>query len=155
MNENGEVQKLKDGTWIKLKPYMSANRVVVKMQTPEKKKVCVPLVWLVADAFMGGRRKGFDIVHKNGSKFDCSVYNLRFATKRESGMISCGNRRKAVEKIDRDGNVVALYRSATEAAKANYIAKNAVGQRCRNELVDPFALTGFSFRYEKGVRGAK
>lgn len=151
VDEAGTVEKFYKGKWSKLTPFIHGRRAVVKMRTTDNRKVDVPLVWLVADAFMGGRKPGLAIVHKNGAKLDCSVGNLKFVSHKTCGLLSCGNRRKAVEKIDRDGNVLALYRSATEAARANYMVKNAVGQRCRNELADPFALTGFSFRYEKAI----
>ena len=149
INEDGMVEKFYSGKWVRLNPYIHGNRAVIKMRTVDNRKVDVPLVWLVSDAFMGGRPKGFAIIHKNGAKLDCSVTNLKIVTIKECARLSCGNRRKAVEKIDRDGNVVDLYRSVTEAARKNHMVKNAVGQRCRNELKDPFALTGFSFRYER------
>ncbi len=151
INEEAAVQKLSGGEWTRLTPYIHGNRAVVKMRTADNRKVDVPVVWLMADAFMGGRRKGVTVIHKNGYKLDCSLNNLKFATVRECAKLSCGNRRKAVEKIDRDGNVLELYASATEAAKKNYMVKNAVGQRCRNELKDPFKLTGYSFRFEQAI----
>ena len=149
INEEAEIQKFYNGEWVNLKPYYHTNRIAVKLRGVDNKKLDTPLVWLMADAFMGGRRKGYNIIHKNGSKWDCSLNNLKFASKRESGLLSCNNRRRSVEKIDQDGNVLELYKSATEAAKKNFMAKNAVGQRCRNELKNPFKLTGFSFRYER------
>ena len=54
---------------------------------------------------------------------------------------------KPVEKIDMIGKVVATYPSITVAAKANHMSESAVKNRCKNLILDPFARTGFSFRY--------
>lgn len=60
INREGCVQKqLDDGSWYTLKAYMSGgrSRAVVKMRSKDNRKIEVPLVWLMADAFMGGRRR--------------------------------------------------------------------------------------------------
>jgi len=149
VNESGAVRKqLEDGSWFYLRPYVAGrNRACVKMRTADNRKVDVPVVWLVADAFMGGRRPGMNILHKNGAKMDCAVWNLKFVTKRESGKVSSGNRRKAVAKIDRKGNVVEMYSSGREAAKKNYISQNSIWARCRNKVQDPFSIDGFNYQY--------
>ena len=78
INREGCVQKqLEDGSWYTLKAYMvgGRSRAVVKMRSKDNRKIEVPLVWLMADAFMGGRRPGYGIVHRNGAKLDCSLGN--------------------------------------------------------------------------------
>lgn len=55
---------------------------------------------------------------------------------------------QTVEKIDRDGRVLAWYPSLVSAAKANFLSVGAVYHRCAGTLKkDPFALAGASFRY--------
>ena len=80
INRKGCVQKqMEDGSWYTLKPYTSGrSRVAVKLRSIDNRKIDVPLVWLMADAFMGGRRPGYGIVHRNGAKFDCEPENLKF-----------------------------------------------------------------------------
>lgn len=151
INEEGQVEKqLPDGTWVKLKPYLSGrNRVCVKMRTADDRKVDMPLVWLMADAFMQGRRPGYGIVHKNGSKYDCGLNNLRYATLAECGKMSSANRRRPVLKLDRSGHVVAIYKSAAEAAAKNFLSKTAIWNRCVGKVKDPYALDGYNYRYER------
>ena len=157
INEEGDIQKFWNGAWVNLRPYLSGGRAraMVKMRSVENKPVDVPLVWLVADAFMGGRRPGMAIIHKNGSKLDCGVRNLRFVTRREAASLSWGNRRRPVMKISRDGEVVDIYPSVTAAAKANYISKNSIWARCTGRVADPYSLDGYDYRYESPGPGRR
>lgn len=151
INDEGTVEKqLSNGTWTRLKPYLAGrNRICVKMRTADNRKIDVPVVWLMADAFMQGRQPGLCIVHKNGSKFDCSRNNLQYMTHAECGKISGDNRRRPVLKVDRHGNVVGVYRSVTEAASRNFISKTAVWHRCAGKVKDPYGLDGYSYKYER------
>lgn len=151
INEDACVQKqLEDGSWYTLKAYIGGGRAraMVKLRTADNRKVEVPVVWLMADAFMGGRRPGYAIIHKNRAKLDCSLGNLEFIPCKESGRISCRSRRKAVMKVDQAGNVVEIYASGREAAKKNYISQNSIWARCHNQVKDPYRLDGFNYQYE-------
>lgn len=145
INREAVVRKeLESGEWYVLKPYISGRtRACVKMRTADNRKVDVPVVWLMADAFMGGRRPGYNIIHRNGAKMDCELVNLSFASKQVSGKLSSANRRKAVMKVDQDGQVVAIYSSGREAAKKNYISQNAIWARCTGKVKDPYRLDGY------------
>ena len=146
-------KELESGEWYVLKPYISGRtRACVKMRTADNRKVDVPVVWLMADAFMGGRRTGYNIIHRNGAKMDCELVNLSFASKQVSGKISSANRRKAVMKVDQAGQVVAIYSSGREAAKKNYISQNAIWARCTGKVKDPYRLDGYDYRYETSRR---
>ena len=155
INREGCVQKqLADGSWYTLKPYIGGGRAraMVKMRTADNRKIDVPVVWLMADAFMGGRRPGYAIIHKNGAKLDCSLGNLKFLPLNKCGLLSCQSRRKAVEKVDRAGQVTAIYASAREAAERNYISQTSVWARCNGLVKDPFKLDGYDYRYEDRSR---
>lgn len=156
INDEGMVQKMDNGAWVDLTPYISGRaRACVKMRTADNRKVDVPVVWLMADAFMGGRRTGYCITHKDGSKLNCDLRNLEFKTSRECGKLSSGHRRKTVLKIDRQGNVVAIFRSAREAAEKEYICQNSISARCLGNVKNPFELTGYTYQYEDTTRGRK
>lgn len=153
INEDGVVQKrLCNGDWYTLTPYITGNRkrAVVKMRSLENKAIEVPVVWLMADAFMGGRRDGYAIVHSNKAKLDCSLGNLSFVPMSDCGRISCRSRRMSVEKVDRDGNVVEIYASGREAAVKNHISQNAIWARCNGKVKDPYRLDDHDYRYECG-----
>ena len=152
INRKGCVQKqLEDGSWYTLKPYIGGgrSRAMVKMRSKDNRKIEVPLVWLMADAFMGGQRPGYGIVHRNGAKLDCALENLKFMPLRECGRLSCRSRRRAVEKIDRNGQIVAIYASAREAARKNFISQNSIWARCNGRVKDPFCLVDHDYRYEQ------
>lgn len=154
INEEGDVQKFYEGKWVALRPYISGgrNRAMVKMRTIDNRKIEVPLVWLMADAFMGGRRPGMNIIHKNGSKLDCAVWNLKFVTKSESGKLGAGARRRTVLKVAPDGTVVAVFSSGREASRADFISQNAINQRCLHQVKNPFLLNGYTYEYEDRIR---
>lgn len=151
INDEGTVEKqLPNGTWVKLNPYLAGrSRVCVKMRTAENKQVDMPVVWLMADAFMKGRIPGMCIVHKNGSKFDCSLRNLQYMTYVQCGKLSGSNRRRPVLKLDKSGEVVAIYKSVTEAANKNYLSRTAVWHRCAGKVKNPYDLDGYDYKYER------
>ena len=148
IDDEGHVEKWDGIKWVRLTPYISGrDRACVKMRTKDNRKVDVPVVNLMADAFMGGKKPGECIIHKNGSKLDCAIYNLKKVSKSECGKISSRNRRRAVAKIDRTGTVLQIYPSAREAAKQNHLSQTAVWHRCTNKLKYPFELDGTTYQY--------
>lgn len=152
IDENSCVQKRVKGKWFTKKPYLHGNRACVKMRSVDNKSLDVPVVWLMADAFMGGLRLGCNIVHKNGYKLDCSLRNLEVISKQESGKRYGGkNRRIAVAKVDMDGNVVEIYSSGREAARKNYLSQSSVWLRCKKKIAYPFDLDGFDYIYADEV----
>ena len=149
ISEEGVVQKLDGEKWITLTPMLSNTRAEVSMRREDGSRCKVPVVRLMANAFLGGQVKGKSITHRNGAKLDNSIWNLKVMSKSDTSRLSGSPKRRPVEMIDREGNVVELYRSQAAAAKANFISKNSVSERCRNRLKDPYLLTGYTFRYEK------
>lgn len=152
ISDQGDVQKFRDGKWMPCKPYIShgANRARVKMRIDKDTWKDIPVVWLMADAFFNGHSPEYAIIHRNGAKMDCSKNNLKFIPRKEVGKLSAGASRKAVMKIDRDGNVVEIYSSGREAARKNYISRTAVWNRCMNRVPDPYDLDGYNYQYEDG-----
>lgn len=57
-------------------------------------------------------------------------------------------RKRAVVKLDADGNVVAEFASVQEAARKEYISFSAVLRRCHGKLEEPRKLTGYDYRYK-------
>lgn len=153
INDDGVLQGFFNRRWrTKVLNFSSkSTRAYYSMTLADGKRKNIPAVNLVIEAFLGGRKPGMSYLHKNGNKFDCSIYNLEPVTQSYIVTNYAGrSKRKAVEKIDREGNVLELYRSEEEAAKKNYISHNSVSRRCRNKIKgDPFELAGFSFRFEK------
>lgn len=131
-----------------LKPCSSGQtRVKVCMRRDDGSWSAVPIVNLMADAFMGGKKDGYNIIHKDGDKNNNELSNLAFATKKETAGISG----KRVAKMLYDGTVVATYPSATKAAKANYISLTVMCGLCTGEFEKSCHVDGFYYRYvERG-----
>lgn len=164
ISEDGEVQRqMTDGTWSTLTPWMSqgggggAGRYLfVKMAVNPAGHKRVPVVRLMEGRFIRPRRPGEVVSYRDGLAQDCSAWNLYHTT---HGAINKKIRygRKPVEKIDKYGKPIEIYRSVQEAANKNFLSRSCVYKRCMGRIKDPFELTGFSFRYEakEGRRGKK
>ena len=148
ISDMGIVQRFRWGKWVEIIPHITSCRAKVGMWK-EGKRIAVPVVNLMADAYMGGQRKGMCIIHKDGSKLNNAAYNLKFVTRPQAGKISCQSRRKTVLKISPDGEVVAIFRSVIEAAKKDFLSRDAVRDRCVNKIKDPFKFTGYNYQYEE------
>ena len=154
INEDGEVRWFKDGVPTTIRPYTAGqNRARITMRRADRTKVSVAIVDLMADAFMGGRIAGYNIVHKNGCKYDNRLSNLAFATKKETAEMSARNRRKPVLKMLYDGTVVEIYPSAASAARANYISTTMMNSLCNGKLEKSCRADGYYYRYEDKERG--
>ena len=124
-------------------------RLYIRMKTKDGKWKNVFVKSLMIDKFFGGYKGNEVYAHRNGFIQDCSVFNLVKTTRQEVGKKSGGSSRRSVEKVDRYGNVVALYASTAEAAKANYISRKSIWMRCTNQVKDPYLLDGHTYRYEE------
>lgn len=159
INENADIEKQEaSGRWVSLTSYMLRKHstgygiLCVTLRINKETRRHVPVKNLMANAFMGGRRDGYIISHKNGMMSDCALENLYFTTQKELATKMGNHSGRSVEKIDPNGKVLDLYSSVIEAAKSNYVSKNAVWMRCTNRVKDPFKFLGYSFRYEERKR---
>lgn len=64
------------------------------------------------------------------------------------------SRRRPVAKIDSAGNVIAVYSSAREAARANFMSYQAVLDRCNGKVQKPYVLDGFTYQFHGGKLGS-
>ena len=55
---------------------------------------------------------------------------------------------RPVEKVSRNGRVVATYKSVSEAAEMNNLSPNAINDHCRGN-VKGYSKTGYKYRYKK------
>lgn len=100
------------------------------------------VVW---DVFLGGKRPGYVLAHKNGLRSDCSVENLMFVTRKQLNRVSNRNKRKVVLKANDRGEVLAVYPSLTEAAKKNFLSPHGMQNRIKKKLV----VDGIFFCYDE------
>lgn len=149
VSDEGEVQKqLPSGKWQTLKPYQYSGQWRIHMWLADGTWKRVQVSKLVADAFMGGTPPGMMRVHRNGMKNDNAVENIVFMTPAQSAKRHRPGNSRPVLKVDRNGEVVAIYRSTMEAARKNHISQAAIGKRCLGLIEDPYRLDGFNYVYE-------
>lgn len=139
-------RKRKDGTWV-------GSRVNIKLRIDGKDHTRMLFSCLTA-AWLGPPPPGMVYYHKNGILSDNRLDNVGIIDKRELGKKNGPrSKRKSVEKVDPDGNVVALYTSAREAAEQNYMYVQGVLDRRENRIKKPYALNGYTFRREDTSSG--
>lgn len=161
INELGQIEKLLDsGKWYRLKPFIKRDRyhtngkLQMRMRLENGRYSNISVKNLMIDTFLGGRKPGVVYGLRNGSTTDCSVYNIYPSTLHDVLKRTGGINRRAVEKVDRDGNVLELYASVSEAADKNYIARKSILARCKNRMKDPY-INGYTFRYEDDGRSKR
>lgn len=158
INDDGEVQRYWPGKneWRTKKPYKggakrwSGKRLVVKLTVAPNKYAEVPVVDLMIDAFMGGRSAHPNkvITHINGCSHDCSLYNLAWTTRKALGKRVGGAGRKTVFKVDKNGEVVQIFRSLSECAKHEYIHRITLYRMINKKTPAEKSCTGYAYRLE-------
>ena len=146
ISEAGIVESFRTGRWVPVAVTVCGHRSVrVRLWGLDGKRKFVSVGKLMADAFMGGVPEGYAVFRKNRAKLDNELENLELRP-----MKSCGGAtsRKTVLKIDPQGNVVEIYRSAKEAAKKNHMCFSAMYDRCQGKIKNPYRLDGYAYRYE-------
>jgi len=131
-------------------------RLFVKL-TRDGKSTDVPVLTVMVLAWHGSLPEGKVPYHVNRCVWDNRLENIGFTDRASLGRLTghMAGGRKAVLKVGRDGGCVGAYRSAREAAKANHMSYQAVLDRCHGKVGDPFALDGFTYRFEDVGPGRK
>ena len=88
--------------------------------------------------------------HKNGMTNDNAVENIVFRTHSDVTKSIRPPRSMPVMKVDKDGNVVAIYKSQKEAAQKNYMSTCAMWHWCHGRRKDSYALDGYKYVLEGG-----
>lgn len=154
VSDQGDVQKqLPSGEWRTLKPYPYSGQWRIQLWQADGTGKRVQVSKLVVDAFMGGTPPGMFRVHRNGMKNDNAVENIIFLSRAKAATRHRPGNSRPVLKMDRAGNVVAVYNSGSEAARANHISQAAMSKHCLGLVEDPYHLDGYKYIYEEKYRG--
>ena len=149
----GEVRRKSGSGWKLLKGY-------TKPKTKNKRRVSV---WL-SDG-RGGKYErsvlgivaatwcppppGYVPVHRNGVYTENGVENIRFIPRSQlAEEYAVTVKRRAVVKVDRDGNILALYRSAQAAADANYMSRSTMWNHLNGKVKKPYTTDGICYKYD-------
>ncbi len=156
VNRNGDIQRVfPSGLVRKMTPYRKTGRnrgkgLYVKLTAGGKSRE-VAVLKIMAGTWHGSRDGNLVAYHKNGLVTDNRADNIGFTSRRELGKLTghMAGKRKCVFKVARNGEEVEVYRSAREAARKNNMSYQAVLDRCHNKVKNPFALDGYTYRFEK------
>lgn len=90
---------------------------------------------IMKKTFFKGLPPDYVLWHKNGMSSDFQLGNLE-AISRSELCLRAGknNGKKAVAKIDNEGNVIEFYASASEAARKNFFSKATMWLRCEGKI---------------------
>lgn len=151
----GDIQRVFPGGLVRdMTPYrkrgkVSRNRLFVKLTINGKPKE-VAMLKIMAGTWHDNKNKNLVPYHKNGIVTDNHADNIGFTSRSELGKMTghMTDKRKCVCKVTESGEEVEVYRSAREAARKNNMSYQTVLDRCHNRVRNPFALDGYTYRFD-------
>ena len=155
VNRLGEIRRVYgSGKVADMTPYRKSgkqfrNRLFVKLTKDGKSKE-EPVLQIVAAAWKGKTPPGKVPYHINGNVADNRADNIGFIDRQTLGRKTgaMADKRKIVFKVSASGDVIEIYHSAREAAKANYMSYQTVLDCCHGKIKKPYALNGYTFIFE-------
>lgn len=144
ISTNGRIVNRKTGR--ELKPYFCQGSVRVTLFRNRKSRPhCLKtLMWRT---FVGQIPYDSRVATKSLANKDCRLENLKLVTKTE-WLTKIGKSGRAVIKINKQGKVVKLYRTAVEAGIANCYSPSTLSNRCKNGEYKKPAADGCDYAYE-------
>lgn len=151
ISEKAQIQKWDGTSWVDIKARLGdhGKRLVVNLRFTDGSVKQVTVTHLMANAFMGGLKPGQAVIHKDRSKFDCSLENLQIVTQKQATDMSRRARRRPVVKVDRSGEILAVYSSAEEAAKKEHYCAATIRARCNGLVRNPWRTSDINFKWER------
>lgn len=109
---------------------------------------------LIYETFKGAIPIGYSIRHINNAKSENFLLNLEAISKEELGKkTGHRSRQKAVLKFDKKGEVVKIYRSARQCARANYVSYQTINDRCNFKgIKHSLFIGGYAYCWDDGKK---
>ena len=145
ISTNGRIVNWKTG--YELRPHVTKQGSVVIALFRNRRSTTYNLKTLMWQTFVGRIPKGYRVATKSPASQDCRLENLKLVTKTE-WLTKIGKSGRAVIKINKQGKVVKLYRTAVEAGIANCYSPSTLSNRCKNGEYKKPAADGCDYAYE-------
>lgn len=146
INYWGNVRKrLKYGFYKQLHPYVKKSRKGKRfIKLCGKEWVVMSLMRIT---FIGDLPEGYVTYHKNGIKTDDVLSNIGVMTRSELSKKTSQltGRSFKVAKINRDGEIVAFYKSAREAGRENHMCCQTVLDYINGKMKGIYAPDGYAY----------
>jgi len=108
---------------------------------------------LIALAFGLIKQHGEVYYFKNRNKTDCFLSNIAIISKSDLAKITGAySNKKAVVKIDPNGEIVEFYKSARECARCNYMSNQTISDRCNKKVKSKFAPDGYEYKWDSDLK---
>lgn len=138
-----------------LKPTINKNGYMAVRLQKDKKVKYIFIHKLVAEAFLRKKKENLQVNHKDGNKRNNKVNNLEWCTASENIIHSfkIGLRKPTIKKVyqlDKNNNLINIYKSAKEASKKTGVYYTDITQCCRNEIK---SAGGYIWKYESAGKG--
>lgn len=142
----------KSGKTRTIRPYKkngTDNKMVVHLTDEHGKTSEKLVIGIMALVFLGPAPQGYVPYHKNGALTENHINNIEYISRQELGKLTgAKSRRKAVAKIDSQGEIVEVYTSARAAAKENYMSYQTIIDRCNGKVKSAFAPDGYAYAWD-------
>ena len=160
----GNIRKIwSSGKVSDMVPYTQCNgykkdkkpRLFIRLDYDGKRRT-FSVLSLMVKTFYGNIPKGMLPYHKDGVASNNHINNIGFITKSELGKITgYKSKSKAVFKVNKNGEVIDVYKSAAVAADKNFVSYDTVLRRCNHKLSNEFKLIEFTFRWCEEIEDEK
>ena len=142
----------KSGKTRQIRPYRkneTTNKMVIHLTDDSGKTSEKLVLGIMALTFLGPAPVGYVAYHKNGALTENHINNIEYISRKELGKITgCKSTRKTVAKINRLCEIVAVYSSARQAAKENFMSYQTIIDRCNGKVKSAFAPDGYAYAWE-------
>lgn len=151
IDQFGNVRRIYKTKRVPMAPTLKRGIYVIRLMDGNGKRKEERLHKLVARTFLPPTKPGQVLYHKNRNRRDNAATNLAYIDRRNLGqMTGAKSRRRPVAKIDDRGEVVAVYTSAREAARQNFMSYQTVMDRCNGKVKSLYALDGHRYQWDDG-----
>lgn len=93
-------------------------------------------------------KEGYVFTTKNNIQTDMRLSNITQMKTKDIAARTNKAKRKTIFKIDKQGNVVAIYKSTRECAFANNYSQQSISDRCAGQRNNILASDGYAYCYE-------
>lgn len=146
----GSIRRVYNSKKAELTLSLKNGEYIVELQTVDGIRKTERVHRLMQRTYLPPPKHGEILYFKNGNKQDIHLDNLAYIQRTELGKITnASKRRKPVAKISANGELLDIFPSARQAAKANYMSDQTVMNHCNGKVQSTFAPDGNRYVWDE------